>query len=330
MMNDSVFAAITVATVALGAAAWGEAAGQAEQTYAERLGWPAGSRVVIFHIDDAGMCHDANVGVIEAIENGVATSTSIMFPCAWVSEFAKYLKDHPDVDAGAHLTLTSEWKYYRWGPVAGKAAVPGLVDDEGCFWPDVKPVMLKGTPDEVETEIRAQVDRAEALGIELTHLDSHMATLFSSYPFFERYLKVGIEKQIPILVPAGHMQHIAKDVPLLADVARQMGEKAWEAGLPVVDDIHAESYGWKDAGEKKTKVIEFLRTLQPGITEFVVHCTKPGPSFEHISDSGPTRHADLLAMTDPEVKKVIEEEGIILTTWRELKKRRDAMKEKAQ
>ena len=297
------------------------------KTYAERLGWPPGSRVVIFHIDDAGMCHDANVGVIEAIEKGVATSTSIMMPCAWVSEYAKYLKEHPETDAGIHLTLTSEWDDYRWGPLAGKSAVPGLVDEEGCFWPDVPQVMLKATPDEVETEIRAQIDRCRAMGIEPTHLDSHMGTLFAAYPFFERYLKVGIETGIPILVPAGHMHHISKGAPVLVEVARQMGEKAWEAGLPVVDDIHADSYDWKSRDEKKAKVIEFLRTLRPGITEFVVHCTKPSESFKYISDSGPTRDADLLVMTDPEVKKVIEEESIILTTWRELKQRRDQVDE---
>ena len=96
-----------------------------EPTYAEKLGWPAGSRVVIFHVDDAGMSHDSNMGAFEAIEKGVATSTSVMYPCPWVPEFAHYWKNHPDLDAGIHTTLTSEWGEYRWGPLVGKKAAPG-------------------------------------------------------------------------------------------------------------------------------------------------------------------------------------------------------------
>src|SRR4030043_332954 len=90
------------------------------QTFAERLGWPEGTKAVIFHVDDAGMSHNSNMGAIKAIEDGVATSTSIMMPCSWVPEMNAYLKEHPQVDAGVHLTLTAEWKKYRWGPVAGK------------------------------------------------------------------------------------------------------------------------------------------------------------------------------------------------------------------
>jgi hypothetical protein len=302
----------------------------AEPTYAERLGWPPGSRVVIFHVDDAGMSHDSNMGAIEALERGVATSTSIMFPCPWVSEMAKYLKDHPDVDAGVHLTLTSEWSNYRWGPVAGKPAVPGLADPEGCLWDDVPKVIFKAKPEEIETEIRAQVDRCLSLGIKPTHLDSHMGTLFAWQPYFERYLKVGVETGIPILLPAGHLEYILKRSPAVADTARTMGQKAWDAGLPVIDDIHMGDYGCSKPAEKKDQIINFLRTVKPGITEFIVHCTRPTEMFQHISGSGRMRFAELETMIDPDVKKIIEEEKIILTTWRELKQRRDQIKGKEQ
>ena len=296
-------------------------------TYAERLGWPTGSRVVIFHVDDSGMCHDANVGTIEAIEKGVATSTSIMMPCAWVPEFAHYLEEHPETDAGIHLTLTSEWKSYRWGPLAGKSAVPGLVDEEGCLWHDVPQVMFKATPDEVETEIRAQIERALSLGIQPTHLDSHMGTLFASFPFFQRYVKVGIEKNIPILMPGGHLQYIAAEAPFMIDTARKQGEELWAAGLPVIDDIHTGGYDEVGSKDKKSNIIRFLKNVKPGITEFIVHCTRTSETFKRISGSGPDRLAELEAMLDPEVKAVIEEEGIILTTWRELKQRRDRIQE---
>ncbi len=295
-------------------------------TYAERLGWPKGAKVVIFHVDDAGMSHDSNVGTIEAMEKGVATSTSIMFPCSWVSEIAHYFLEHPDMDYGVHVTLTSEWKSYRWGPVAGKPAVPSLVDKEGCLWDDVPLVMLNGKPDDVETEIRAQLDRCRTLGLNPSHLDSHMGTVFAAFPFFERYLKVGIENNIPVMVPGGHMTYIAKDAPMMIGLARQMSEKAWAAGLPVLDDIHTGDYQEGGPQNKKDNVIQFLRTMKPGITQFIVHCTQPSETFSKISGSGGARLAELEAMIDPEVRKVVEEEGIILTTWRELKARRDAVK----
>lgn len=303
---------------------------QAEETgptYAERLGWPAGSRVVIFHVDDSGMCHDANMGTLEAMTKGIATSTSTMFPCPWVSEFAEIAKEHPEFDVGVHLTLTSEWGKYRWGPVAGAGAVPGLVDEEGCLWPDVPEVMFKATPDEVEAEIRAQIDRCLTIGIKPTHLDSHMGTLFASFPFFERYLKVGAEMNIPVLVPGGHMQYIGARMPIMVPLARQMAGKAWNAGLPAVDDIHTGDIDCKGPEDKKRQIIQFLRDVKPGITEFIVHCTKTTDAFKHISGSGPMRRAEMEAMCDPEVRKVAEEEGIIFTTWRELKQRRDHVKE---
>jgi len=294
-------------------------------TYAERLGWPKGSKVVIFHVDDAGMSHNSNLGAIQAIEKGVATSTSIMMPCPWVPEIADHCKTHPDFDAGLHLTLTSEWKHYRWGPVAGKPAVPGLVDKQGCLWHKLTDVLLHATADEVETEIRAQVDRAIAMGIKPTHLDAHMGTCFYP-PFLDRYIKVGIEKDIPILIFGGHLQHIGKEVGPLKVLALMSAKRAWDAGLPVIDDLVTSPTHSKNYEKRKAELYQLLRDMQPGITEIIVHCTVQTPNFKSISGSGPTRQAELNLMTDPDVKAFIEKQGIILTTWRELKQRRDKVK----
>src|SRR5512133_1368076 len=103
------------------------------QTYAEKLGWKKEDRVLLLHMDDAGMSYDSNLGMFRVLENGVAPSLSIMMPCPWVPQMVHYMKDHPGLDAGLHLTLTSEWREYRWGPLAGKPAVPGLTDDEGAL-----------------------------------------------------------------------------------------------------------------------------------------------------------------------------------------------------
>lgn len=302
--------------------AW--AAGAAEKpTYAEKLGWPAGSKVLIFHIDDAGMCHDANVGTIEGLEQGVATSTSVMMPCPAVPEFVEYLKQHPDVDAGVHLTLTSEWATYRWGPVTDQAAVPGLLDEEGRMWRGVLEVFRHATPDEVEMEIRAQVNRAIEMGFTPTHLDSHMGTVFYP-PFFERYTKVGVELGIPVLVFGGHLQHMGKWISILRWHVQKNAERVWDAGLPAIDDlILAPTRGATTYEEVQAQIIEWLLTMKPGVTQIIVHCTRPSEEFKHISDTGPKRLTELRIVTDPEVKQVIDEEGIILTTWRELKVRRD-------
>ena len=312
-----------------------------DTTYAEKLGYPKGAKVLIIHVDDAGMSYDSNEGTIEAITKGAATSCSVMMPCSWVPAFVHFLKQHPDVDAGLHLTLTSEWSEYRWGPLSGKAATPGLVDSEGDLWPGVADVVKHASADEVEKEIRAQLDKARSMGFEPTHLDSHMGTLFATPAFMERYIKLGIENHIPVMIPAGKAVLIKKqmDAPeALIMQLRHLGTTLWAAGLPVLDDLHNYSYDWKipdsivnDEKElqafKTTKYINALTLLQPGITMMIMHCTVPSEIFSHISDSGPLRKADLLAMLDPAFKKALKDEGIILTTWRELKERRMKVKD---
>jgi predicted glycoside hydrolase/deacetylase ChbG (UPF0249 family) len=290
-----------------------------EQTYAEKLGWPKDARVVIFHVDDAGMSHDSNVGATEAVEKGAATSTSIMFPCPWVVEMAQYFKKHPDADIGLHSTFTSEWNIYRWGPVAGKKAVPGLTDEEGCLWHSEQEAAKNATPDEVEAE------RATAMGLKPTHIDSHMGTVFTRPDFLERYIKVGAENGIPVMVPGGHAFYLAQESPDMVGGVKALGEKVWALGLPVLDDVHT-GFGCEKPADKKAQILDFLHSVKPGITQFIVHCTRPSDTFVNTCSSGPMRLAELEALTSPEVKKAIADEKIILTTWREMKRRRDAVK----
>lgn len=309
--------------IAIGAAlslTWLAASG-GEMTFAQRLGWKSNDVVVILHVDDVGMSHSSNLGAIEALEKGVATSCSVMMPCPWVPEIARYLQAHPNVDSGLHLTLNSEWAAYRWGPLAGKAHVPGLVDHEGCLWPSVGQVIRKATPDEIEMEIRAQIDRAETLGLQITHLDSHMGTLFARPDYFERFVKVGVERQIPILCVGNHMAHTRLENREAVAMLQPWVKKIWNAGLPVIDDLHTDSYGWKPE-EKTEQLLRVLKELKPGVTEILLHASLPTEDFPIITDSSESRRADLKALTDPGVKKLIQERGIILTTWRELKERR--------
>jgi predicted glycoside hydrolase/deacetylase ChbG (UPF0249 family) len=292
------------------------------ETYAEKLGWKKDDIVVILHIDDAGMSHGSNLGVMQSVEQGVATSFSIMMPCPWVPELVKWIKEKPGVDAGLHLTMTSEWKSYRWGPLAGKAAVPGLVDEQGCLWHSVEQVCAHATPDEIEKEIRAQIERAEKMGLEITHLDSHMGTLFARPDYFERFLKIGIEKQIPILAVGGHMTHTMIENGAAATALRPLAATIWAAGLPVIDDLHTSVTSWKPP-EKKERVFKLIRELKPGITEILFHASVMTEELPLITGSAASRHADTQLLKDPEFKALLNERNIHLTTWRELKKRRD-------
>jgi len=288
-----------------------------ERTFGERLGWGAEERVLIFHNDDVGMSHESNLGNIEAFEYGLVTSCSTMMPCSWVLEWRDYMNDHPDLDNGLHLTLTSEWKHYRWGPVAGRDAVPGLIDSEGYMHRSVQDTIQHASADEIETEIRAQIALAEEMGLPVTHLDSHMGTLFYSPAFLERYLKVGIEKQIPVMIMSGRGME-----PPMRQVAERAAATAWEGGLPVLDYLITAVERTGDAEELVSAAVETLRNLPPGITQIIVHATRNTDNFRAISASGPRREAELMMVLSPEVKQVIEEEGIILTTYKEMMERR--------
>lgn len=290
-------------------------------SFGERLGWRADQVVVILHVDDVGMSRSSNLGATEAVEKGVATSWAVMMPCPWVPDIAAYLRAHPEVDSGLHLALTSEWAPYRWGPVAGKSQVPGLVDPEGCLWRNVAGVVAKASPDEIELEIRAQVDRAETLGMPMTHIDSHMGTLFARPDYFARFAKVGIEKHIPVLAVGGHATYTAIENPQATGELQQWIPKLWNAGLPVLDDLHTGSYGWKPA-QKTELLLALLKELKPGVTEILFHASRPTEDFPVITGSSESRFADLKALTDPRVRQLIQERGIVLTTWKELLKRR--------
>ncbi|GAB3779806.1 hypothetical protein GCM10028818_30950 [Spirosoma horti] len=327
------------------------------QTYAEKLGWPKGSKVVIFHVDDAGMSYPSNQGTIKSLEQGTATSTSIMMPCPWSASFVNYALKK-GIDAGIHLTLTSEWKNYRWSPLAGSKQVPGLTDPEGAFWPDVPDVIKHATADEVELEMKAQIDRAVAMGLKPTHLDSHMGTLFANESYLERYIRVGIAYGIPVMFPGGNNKLLIEctNYPLIKQLkaegkwqegtqlplpeslkkAKAVGDMIWKAGLPVLDDLHTISGNWKPAttdvtpeawGKYKTAQFkDALTRMEPGLAMFIIHSTDASEEFTQISSSGGSRYGDMLSMMDPELAAYLRKERIILTTWREVMTRRKQAK----
>lgn len=293
------------------------------QTYAERLGWPEGARVLLINSDDAGMSHASNQGIIASVESGITTSVSVMAPCPWVPEYLDYYKQNPGTCVGAHLVLCSEWEFYRFSPVAGAAQVPSLADQQGCFHRNNALLLEHAKPEEVDIEIRAQVKRLQQMGFTLSHINTHMGSLQTRPEFLESYVALAIELQVPLrivgdTVPDGYSSRER------IEVFKPFTERVWNAGLPVLDDIHTQSYSWKTE-DKFELYADAIRNLKPGITEFVVHPTKPDPAIDVATKNRILLYGDYYALKDPRLLEVIEEEGVILTSWTELMERRRAV-----
>src|SRR5438552_14004846 len=163
-MRGKVFVAtVTSMLVASSAAALYGRGGSLPQsqtkTLVERLGYPRDAKLLIVHADDLGAAHSINRASIRALESGLVSSASIMVPCPWLSEIAAYARSHPEVDLGLHLTLTSEWSLYRWGPVLGKERVPSLLDSSGYFYSLESEAAAHIDVKEAEAEVRAQIAR---------------------------------------------------------------------------------------------------------------------------------------------------------------------------
>src|SRR5918911_2173876 len=161
------------------------------RTVQEQLGYPATARLLVIHADDLGMAHSVNRATFEALEKNWITSSSILVPCPWFPEVARFAAEHPDADLGVHLAVNSEWTAFRWGPVSPADAVRSLLDKDGYLPLEETAVVANARPDQVDRELRAQIDRAKAAGVNLTHLDSHMATLFRSPALQKVYLQLG-------------------------------------------------------------------------------------------------------------------------------------------
>jgi hypothetical protein len=297
-----------IALVLLATAAW--AAGAA-QTLNEMLGYQSDQKLLIINGDDAGMCHSANAAVIDCMENGLMTSATIMVPCPWFKEIARYAKEHPEKDFGVHIDHTSEWSVYRWGPVAGRAAVPGLVDAEGYLWPDDEPVWAHATPDEAEKEARAQIDRALAFGVDVTHIDSHMGAMQLNPAFLERYIKVARDYDLPM---RGGPRAMRRAMPQLAEAFA----KAEQLGIVITDEL---IHNARKPGEPIDVFWKrILRSLEPGVTELYIHANMPTDEAKAITGSWQDRAEEhRLFTTDPEVRQIIKDQRIVLIGYRQLR-----------
>lgn len=282
------------------------------QSLAERLGYPKDARLLIVHADDLGMAHSVNVATAKAFESGLVNSGSIMVPCPWFSEIATYARANPQADLGLHLTLTSEWTSFRWGPVTSKDRVSSLLDKNGYFYLSEAEAASHADPKEVELEIRAQIERARAFGIQPTHLDSHMGTLYQSKALFEVFLRVAREYKLPVRVArawAGQAEFL--DATLNPNDA--FIDRILDINPSVTPNDWAKFYA------------DALRKLEPGVTEVVIHLAyddgeMQGATADHPNWGAAWRQRDLDYFTSAAFRQLLQEQKIKLITWREIGK----------
>lgn len=276
-------------------------------------------KYLIIHADDIGMCHSVNAATFRAMTEGVVSSGSVMVPCPWFPEAAAWARENPDADLGIHLTLTSEWRYYRWRPIAPLDRAPTLVDDEGFMWRSTREVIEHAKPEEVELEIRAQIERALAFGMKPTHTDSHMGTLFYDLRFFEIYVRVSRDYGIPPM--------LMELTPEQVELARQMGVDlpkrmaAYVKEGPYLDRLIPSAEG-KTLKERTADFYRLLETITPGVTELIVHLMQDDEEGRNIAGSWQQRYYELLICTAPETRSRIERLGIKLVGHRHLKELR--------
>jgi hypothetical protein len=251
---------------------------------------------LVIRADDGGMSHSVNMALERLMQAGMPLSVSVMFACPWYQETAEILKRHPEVSVGVHLTLNSEWKNYRWGPVLGRSAVPTLVDEEGYFFPTSE-ALHQHHPDirEVERELRAQIDRARRTGLKIDYVDYHMGTV-SRYPEFREVA-----------------ERLAREYGL--GMSQYFGEAR---GNPQYEAAPA---------DKTDSLVAFVNRVQPGINLVVTHVgidnEELGALLDMNTDGGlaemsKNRQGELDAVTSRRFREAVSARGVRLINYRQL------------
>ena len=269
-------------------------------------------RTLIVHHDDLGGSHGANLAFVELWDLGLATCGSVMVPCPWFPEIARLARKRPELDLGVHLTLTSEWDDFRWRPLTG-VADNGLCDADGYFWKRVKDAR-RADPKAVEAELRAQIETALAAGIDITHLDSHMGTVWMP-EFLEIFIKLGREYRVPIGLTRDLVQRGAETLG-----AAQAYEDVLPAGHPDLKTYVTTPFDQPTATEERHR--KMFAAMVPGINFGAFHFTAPG-DMEFFAPDIKLRTTEYELFRSGTAKRLLDEAGIVLAGMRGY---RDAMR----
>jgi chitin disaccharide deacetylase len=259
---------------------------------------------LLIRCDDIGMCHSVNLAAAKVLDSGLPISASVMFACPWYQEAVEILKQHTNVAVGVHLTLNAEWKNFRWGPAAGAQAVPSLVDSNGFFFPSRAQLFAhKPTVEDVERELRAQINRAMHSGIGIDYLDYHMSAAVSTAEFRAVVERLAAEYKLGI--------------------SRYFGE------IDLVGDSSAAYSGLYTAPpDRKTEAaVALVSGLKPGTIRLLVcHIGLDTPEMQAMIDMNPSgppdmskhRQGEMNALLAPEFRAALKAGNIRLVTYRDL------------
>ena len=285
--------------------------GQEKETLAKQLGYPADAKLLIIHADDIGLSHSVNTASIQAFEKNGITSGSIMVPCPWFFEFAEYYKEHQDLDIGVHITLSAEWDDFKWDGVSPSSEIPSLLNEEGYFYASVEEVVKNADPLEVGKEIRAQIERAIAFGINPTHIDTHMGTVAATSEFIQEYINAGKEFNIPVFI----LSYLIQQAPQIKELTGP--DQVFVDNLFMITTSTAPSE-WPAAYKK------IIENVKPGLNELIVHLAIDNAEMQAVSKHHPDfgsawRQRDYDCIVSDEFKELIKTNNIYFVTWKEIK-----------
>jgi chitin disaccharide deacetylase len=275
---------------------------------AEKLGV---ERAVILHVDDLAMCHGGNRAYLELARAGFVTCGSVMVCCPWFSEIAAAAAAEPGLDLGVHLTLTSEWRHYRWRPLTTASRASGLIDDDGYFWRDAASLRAHLVPEAAEAELRAQIERAQEAGIQPTHIDAHMAAAMLP-ELIDLHVRLAFDYGVVPALPRGIRWAPERDSYLSALARLDM------AGLPVID--HFRGTLPVAAEETAPRYREAIEGLAPGVTLFALHATAPGEIETIAPDHAGWRTREYALFASGAIAEWCAASGVTPIGYREIQK----------
>lgn len=283
----------------------------------KKLGFADTDRVVIIHTDDIGMCYSSVAAFADLWEFGLISSGAVMVPCPWFPKAAEYARQHPQADLGVHITLTSEWETYRWGPVSTRDPRSGMMDEQGFFHQKVAPVHLYADPACAADEIQAQVNRARAFGMQPTHMDTHMGAV-AGVKLIPAYLKIAMEQRLPPLMFRDDAQRwMAKGLDAeTAALAEGLVAQLEDSGLPMLD--YMDSIRLEQPENRLEQAKQAFTNLKPGITHFIIHPSKDTEELRAITRDWRSRVGDYETFLSEDLRKVIREQGIQVIGYRAL------------
>ncbi len=284
----------------------------------KKLGFGEQDRVVIIHTDDIGMCQSTLPAYENLLAFGLISSASTMVPCSWFPAVAHFCREHAEVDMGVHLTLNSEWKTYRWGPISTRDRASDLLDEQGYFFSHPRETAQRANPDVVAIELEAQLDRALAMGIDVTHIDSHMLTA-TMLPFLQPYIDLALIYRLPLALlraSSASLVHFGLDTDWQERYVQRTSELE-ERGIPLFDAATVLPLDGTTNHIARTKAL--VDALQPGLTYMVLHPAVDTPELRACAPDWPSRVANYEALLSPEVRDYLRQAGIQVIGYRPLR-----------